>query len=320
MPNLSRLTFLSWAKEAAIVPGTAPTPVAPTLFLPYTSLKPEDIPDYESDDSIANNVTKYRGLYLGWLDGMVSAGGRLYPEAVGPLLVMAGWADTVTGTNPYTHTFKIPSAGTQPPTYTLTIWDGTTASSNARQYPGAILDTLDFIADAKGNLKWKATWKTFPSVTVAKPTPTWSTSTPFMGWEIAPSIGGAAVPRIISSQLSIKRNSEIPHTQNNTRNPYTSLAADAEADWKIKAIMETESDWLHIINNDQPAVSMVTTSVYGSPAPVLTFTHASAAWIKAPRDYTTKWVQLDADIRGFYNSTDQGPGFLTLLNGTATAY
>ena len=313
MPLLSRLSWIGLAKETTIG-----TPVTPTLWVPATAIKPEDIPDYEIDDSIAGNATQNRGVYLGYLDGQVSLDGRMYPEVIGPLLVASGYADTVTGTNPYTHTFKIPAAGTQPPTYTLSIYDQTTA--NIRQYPGAIMDQLDLIWDAKGNAKYTSLWKTWPSVTLTKPTPTWSTTTPLMGWEGAPSIGGSSVGRLISAQVTLKRGSATPHTMNNTRNPYTSFAGPAEADWKAKAIMEAETEWLHLINNDQPSLSMVFTSPYGSPAPVLTLTHASAAWIKAPRDYTQKWVQLDADIKGFLNTTDQGPISATLVNGASSAY
>ena len=316
MPNLhlSRLGWVGLGKETTL--GTA---VTPTIWVPATAIKPEDIPDYELDDSIAGNATKLRGLYLGYQDGQVSIDGRLYPEVIGPLLVAAGWADTVSGTTPtFTHTFKIPTSGAQPASYTLTINDNTTG--NSRQYPGAIIDTLTIVSDAKGNMKYTSTWKTWPSVTVTTPTPTWTTSVPLMGWEGAPSIGGTAVGRLISAQMAIKRSTETPHTMNNTRLPYTTFAGPAEADWKVKAIMETESEWLHIINNDQPSLSVVFTSVYGTTPPVLTLTNTAAAWVKAPRDYTQKYVQLDADITGFYNSTDQGPVYATLLNSAAAAY
>ena len=316
MPKLTRLSWIGIGKETTL--GTA---VVPTLWIPVTRPKVEDIPDYEKDESIQANPTMYRGVYLGYEDGDVEFDGRLYPEVIGPLLVASGYADSITGAGPsYTHTFKIPAAGTQPPSYTITTYNQLTSSGNVRQYPGAIIDQLDLIVDAKGSCKYTSKWKAWPSSTASKPTPTWVNTTPLMGWEMAPSIGGSAVSRLISSQLTLKSSTELPHTMNGVRTPYTTFAGPREADWKFKAICEDETDWLHLVNNDQPALSLPITSPYGSPAPVLTMIAAAAAFTKEPLDFTQKWVQLDADVTGFYNSGDGGPVQFTLVNGVATAY
>ena len=157
-------------------------------------------------------------------------------------------------------------------------------------------------------------------MTLAKPTPTWATTIPLMGWEVAPTIASVANAKMISAAFSSKRSTEAPHTLNNTRNPYNVFAGPVEASWKLKMIALDEVDWLHLTANDQPALSLVVTSPYGSPAPILTFTHAAAAWVKAPMDLTQKWVQLDADVTGFWNSGDGGPAQMVLSNGVATAY
>ena len=311
---LSHLTWVGIAKEV-----TQGTPISPTIWVPCTVFKPDDVPMYVDDDSMAGNSTRVRGVYLGEQDSTIAMDGLLYPEIVGPLLVATGYADVITGAGPYLHTFKIPAAGTQPPSYTFTYYSGVGAA-NARQYPGCVMDQLDIIWDAKGVAKYTSIWKGWPSVTIAKPTPAFATTTPLMGWEVAPTVGGSANAKMISASMTTKRSTTAAHTLNNTRSPYNVFAGEVEAAWKIKMIALDEVDWLHIINNDQPALQLVATSPYGGTPPILTFIHGAAAWVKAPMDLTQKWVELDADITGFYNTADAGPEQFTLSNGVAVAY
>lgn len=313
-PILSRLIWVGLGKET-----TQGTPVAPTIFIPVsTATKPTDTPDYIDDDSLVGSAGKIRGTYQGILRTGVSLDGFAFPDSIGSLLVAAGLADTVSGTTPnFTHTFKLPVAGTQPPSWTIVVWEGG-VNAQARQYPGQVLDTLDITLDIKGAVKWAAKFMGWPSSLVTKPSPTFPTTAPWLSWQAALTIGGTANPKPVSGKISIKRSSEYVDTMANVQTPYNVFADAMEAAWALKMLMTDEVDWTHAISNDQPAVVLSLTAP--SSGPVLTFTSTKGAWKKAPPDFSGKKVMLDADITSITNATDVGPIAATLLNAVATAY
>jgi Phage tail tube protein len=311
--QLSHLGWSGLAKE--VVEGTA---LDPTVFIPFTRFIAEDIPNYVRDESIAASATLVRGVYQGEFDSTVDHECHAYPSAIGPLLVAAGFVDTITGAGPsYTHTFKLSSSAAQPPSYTWTDWN----RAVYRQYPGCRLDELVITVDARGATKLQSKWKGWKSVIAGDtPTPTFSAAIPFLNWQTALSIGGAPDAKMISAALTVKRATEAIHTLRNNQSPYTDFAGPVEADWKLKVVFEDETEWTHLLSNDQPAIQLVITSVTGTPAPVFTLQSDTAPWVKAPIDRTQKFMQLDADIVGSLNATDNGPVMFVLVDGHTPAY
>lgn len=310
--QLSHLGYSGLAKEV-----TEGTKLDPTAFFPFTRFIAEDVPNYVRDESIAASATLVRGVYQGEFDSTVDFEAHAYPETIGPHLVAAGFVDTISGAGPYTHTFKLSSTAAQPPSYCWTDWN----RAAYRQYPGSRLDELVITVDAKGAVKLASKWKGWKSVvSVATPTATFPATVPLLSWQAALSIGGTANNKMISAALTVKRSTEAIHTLRNSQSPYTDFAGPVEADWKLKVAFEDEVDWAHLNSNDQPAISLVITSVTGTPAPVFTLVSDTAPWVKAPIDRTQKFMQLDSDITGVMNTTDNGPVMFVLTNGVATAY
>ena len=218
---------------------------------------------------------------------------------------------TIGTTGQYRHLFT-PTIN-QPTPYTITDFN----AFSTRQYPGSLLDSLDFTIDVKQAIKFAAKWKGWPSVTTTKPTPAMPTSNSLLGWGIQVFIGGTQSKRLLSGSISLKGNEEPIHTASNQQGPYASFAGDLEAAVKMKLLFEDETDWTHIINNDQPALKVVMNNASG---PVLTFTSSKLAWKTAPGDRSQKYMQIDVDADCVDNTTDGGPCQFLLVNSTTAAY
>ena len=312
MALLSRLSHVSMGKET-----TQGTGVAPTIYIPVTGVKPEDVPQYIRDESLFGNQSLVRGVYQGELDSTFDFDGLLYFEHLGSYLVGCGFVDTVTGSSaPYTHTFKLSASGAQPPTWSMTDYN----TVEARRYPGCMVDQFDLTLDAKGAIKYAMKMKGWPSASAATPVPTFPATAAALGWETKCSIGGASSARVVSAGLSVKRSTEQIHTFNNTQNPYQVFAGPFDSSYKAKALFENNTDWNHLNANDQLPFVLTVTAPGGGNNPVLTMTSTIGAWVKAPIDRSQKYMQVDVDILNVYNATDGGEFAALLTNAVSTAY
>ncbi len=316
MPTDPLLQYIGLMKETVLGTYAAPSG-AGSLFLPYDGApKPHDVIEYITDDAVDANVSRLRAVYQGNKDAEFSWDGKLYPEAVGPFLVALGLADTVTGAGPYTHTHKVPAAGTQPPSYSITDYDGV----NPRGWPGAMLDQLQIKVPATGPVTYTVDWKGWPSATQSAPTVAEPTSSAFLTWQNQLTIGGVASTRLISGDITFKRNAETIHTAQNSQAPKTTWASAFEVDASAKLLYEDTSDLTRYLTNTQPTVVWTMTQPGGGSSPVLTITFTKAAWTDGAVDKSGKYTMLDVKWSGVYNATDGGPVSATLLNGVSTAY
>src|SRR5215472_13803003 len=128
MANLavpSWLLFAGLAKESTW--GTA---VAATDFYPL--MKPDFEPIYEpiEDDGFRSNASALQAWYQGVGKSQVSLPDMLfYPNASGHFLMGILGVDTLTGTNPYTHTMTLLNTG-YPASYTLGKYPGLVATQD----------------------------------------------------------------------------------------------------------------------------------------------------------------------------------------------
>lgn len=224
-------------------------------------------------------------------------------------------ANNVTGGS-YTHAFRFSNnpGAVQPPSWTLSWYGaGVQGATQCRQYPGAMIDTFSITAPNKGMLTHSIKFMTYPSALAAKPTPTFATTPPFLGWEQALSIAGSADTKYLGGSIEIKRGTEAIHTAQNNQNPYNVFAAEMEANLKWKFLALDETEWNHMVANDQPSSVVTVTSPAG---PVLTITNTVGAWKKAPWQLAQKYIQLgDVEVQGIVNATDgNGPIQASLVN------
>lgn len=218
------------------------------------------------------------------------------------------------GTGTWQH--KLKKTDVQPPTYSITDYDG----FETLGYVGCLMDQFDLNIDAKAMVKYMTQWKGISPGTQSKPTPTWPALPPGLGWQIAYTVGGVALPRIESLGVTLKRGVEDVRTSNNTQLPYYMFADRMNGVAKVKALRVDDTERNHVINNDQPVLTATWTSPTGSPAPAVTMTASKTAWKKSPSDRSGKYMQADYDIEFVDNATDGGICQWLIANGVSTPY
>ena len=310
-PIAAALTYIGISKEV-----TLGTPVAaPAFFIPANQPQPEQIHERIRDEAYDNNISAIRGVYDGVADSTFDFDGPLYPDAFGYLLAATGLTDTKTGTGPVVHTFKLAAGANQPPSYTLYHFNGV----EVRAYPGMMLDSLEVKIGATGMVTYSAKWKGWKSSTVTTPSAAFTAVKPFVGWQGALTIGGATVDRLMEETITITRGVDTIHTINGSQSPSTTFAGQLTVTRHQVFLFADNTEWNHLVNNDQNAV--VTTIQQPAAGPSLVLTSTVTAWMKAPSARGQGAImQLEADLECVQNATDGGPIAAVLTNSIATAY
>lgn len=311
MPTPSYLSHIGIGLETTI--GTY---VVPTLFIPFTKVTPEDVIETVLDMSIDANSTDIRGAYQGAKDSTLNLDFYWYPEVVGIHLAALGMVDTITGTNPYTHTMKLAAAGTQPKTYSLTLYNG----FEARGFPGMMLDQLKLTVGSAGVITATADWKGWPSATQSTPTPSFPTLPPFLAWQNQITIAGSASTRLLSGDMTFKRNADTIHTLAATQSPKTTFADVIGATGTAKLLYEDNTDYTNFLTNVQPAINWDMTQPGGGSNPHLTMKFGKTTWTKDTIDLSGKYAVLDTTWSGIYNATDQASASAVLVDAHTPAY
>lgn len=167
-------------------------------------------------------------------------------------------------TTPYTEAFAVLNSGTaQPGSLTITDWQGPTATTAARAYPGCCLSELTIkgnsesstmMVDAKG-----MGWPSVPAA--APPTPILTNSLPQAAWQaqlsLAGTVGGATVKTIVDFEISIKRVIEVIYTAGNTSNPYFIQRGRVSAQGKYTIVAADESSLTYLNSNTQPQTQII---------------------------------------------------------------
>jgi len=280
----------------------------------------------------------------------ISAGGTAYPVR------FPHTASTIqTCGTPYTHKYAAlnsqlgygGSFGAQPPTHTLTdvtnivsvytsATYGTAATNTygARQYPSAVLKSLDFSGNAEQLLGIKLTgdsWISVPSGTAitnvttnSRPIPNWNSTVVAGGYTINSSNPYNGVGNL---SLSAKRATQVYWTIQGTQQPYIiargPLTMDGQIDWN-----PTNSEMpldLMLLNAQAPmSFTMTNSGIPNAGTPfTLTFTMSQVANIKSKIMNSGQLISYSNSYEAVANATDVGgsgglgPGTITLVNNTA---
>lgn len=309
MPIISYNSRLGLAKE--ITWGTAAT--APTSWVPFKTLKSEDDIKRIIDSGKRGNLAKDFASYAGVMTGKVDIDGDVYTDLFGNFLMGIFGTDTVTGAaSPYTHTFTLNN--NQPPSYTLFDYDGV----NERVYAGAVISELDLKFTSDGELSKSAKFISKASaVSGSVHTATYSTTPPFLGWQAALTIGGAANTRLIGGDLSFKRPAKFTFGANNSQSPTKVNVGEMEVTGKLDFEIDDYTELGYYLNTTQPAVILTFTNGTN----ILTVQTSKCDFEKvAGLDRSQNVVRVSANIRGLYNTTDSGPVSVKLQNSQSTAY
>lgn len=307
MPSLiSSRSYLGLAVEAT--PGTA---VSPTHFVPIKTFKAGDNIKRVNDDGIRGVLAKDFGSYAATASADLSYDGQFYTDMPGYFLKAIFGQDTVTGSAaPYTHEFQLAPGNVVPPTLTITDFE----VAGTRQYPYAVVEQFDLKWTGEGDVNYSVKMQSQQSTLLGtNPSSTFTNATPFLGWQSALTINGAANLNMTGGDLTIKRDIKPTYGANNTQQFTRMNVGQMEVTGKLSFdIVDYTEHNLYIQNNQYP---IVVTFTQGSNVLVLQL--SQAAIDKSDIDRSKEMVSVDLSFRGIYNSTDNGPMLIKLTNSVA---
>lgn len=308
MAKLSALGYFGIAKEA-----TYGTSVAPSIFIPFDSIKVEDDMKKSVDEGRRGVLSKEFAVYQTTRLSKIDLETLAYPDTIGHFLLGILGKDTVTGAaNPYTHKFQILDGAA--PSYTLADYN-VVAGTNERRYPGGVIDEVGFKFDDDGNMKVSAKFQSKVSTLVAKSTPTQNVLTPFQGWMASLSLNGVANADLLGGDITIKRQNELLFAGNATQDPTRAINGRIEISGKLTFDVMDESEYLLFLNGTQQSIQVqFVVNVNQS----LTFLFTKTDISKAVVDRSGEYIRVDLDFKALYNTTDAGLCQVTLLNAVAT--
>lgn len=166
-------------------------------------------------------------------------------------------------TYPYSSAFAVYNAGTgQPSSMTITDYQGPTASTGTRAYPGCCISELTIKGTTESTgVDYTAKVSGWPSASAAAFTSSPSTVTLQPSWEttigLAGTVGAAQILTVNDFEVSIKRELELIYTAQNSQNPYFIQRGKLTASGKLNAVVSDETFLTYLNSNTQPQLQMI---------------------------------------------------------------
>ena len=211
----------------------------------------------------------------------------------------------------------------QPVTHTFTHYEGTPATTGARQFPSSCLSELTLKWNAETALfTFEAKGSSWPSV-IAAGTPTAAPSTvpPIASWRgllgvSGPASGGTLVSTAMDGEITIKRNLEPIFTAANTQSPLIIQRGACDVSGKVNFVAvsnsfsagtSAEQPYLFMINNTQPQVQLVLSNGSAGAANIThTINTQSTAFTASKFDAAKDAIMYQASFDAIPNTTDSG--------------
>lgn len=270
------------------------------------------------------------------------AGPYTIPLAAGQRALLYGHASAAAVTAviaPFTNAFALLNSslsapvypGGQPVTNTITHYSGVTATSGARQFPGACCSelTLSFNAETE-LLKFDSKWVSWPSVAAsALPTAAPSAVLPIASWRGAlgfagPASSGTQVRAVPSGKITIKRVCEPAWTVAGVQTPYIIQRGPLSISGEYEIIADAETHYAYMTANTQPSMQFVITNGLAGANLISVQFDAAQAAIKAAKmesgkqniRYQCQWDAI-ANVTNAGASGGGSPGKVTVINAVA---
>lgn len=233
MPYMTASSFLGLGKET-----TRGTAVAASVYLPCDSPQWDPKITWLADQGLRGSPVDLYGDVAGVRSDEYAVKGNVFLDTLPHLLLaLLGGPDTKTGAGPYDHSIPLlrsASTGNQPPSYSLTDYDGT---ASARRIPGAMLDTLTLAFGVESAFTWDSKWIGAVAADVTPPTETFSTEVFVPAWSTAVTIGGVASSVVVDGTIECKRSTTPIHT-NGQQGPHVVFAGPLAVAGKLTLVYE----------------------------------------------------------------------------------
>ena len=231
------------------------------------------------------------------------------------LFAHASAQPAVTVTGPYTNAFSLlNSGGGQPISHTLTHFLGPTATSGARQYPGACLSELGLKWNAESELfTWSGKATAYPSVALGSaPTANPTTIQPVPSWQMmtgigGPATGGTLMRTVTEGELTIKRELMPYFTATGVQSPYIIQRGGLSVEGKLTFVAADESPLLYLLNNTQPQLQLIIgNGLSGTNLIQVQIDIQKAAVLTSEPDDGKAAVEYQTTFKGVFNTTNAG--------------
>lgn len=215
---------------------------------------------------------------------------------------------------PYSDAFAVLNSGTaQPSSLSITDWQGPTASTAARVYPGCCLSELTIKGSAESStLMIDAKGMGWPSVPAGTaPVPILSNVLPQAAWQgqigLAGTVGTTQVKTINDFEIAIKRVIEPIYTAQNSSNPYFIQRGKVTVSGKYAVVAADETSLTYLTSNTQPQTQIIVSNgLSGASALALQVDVLNAAYTTSKINRGKAAVGYDVTWDAIANTTNTG--------------
>lgn len=320
-------SYLGIAKETRPSPGSAPTAVAATDFIPFTSISPADNITYLDDLGMRGSMVTEYDVIQGPIYSDFEFAGDVFPDTVGYMVAGVLGDVTTTGAGaPYTHaisTLNSQASNGQPPTFTLSDYYSL-GTASTRRFAGAQFESIDFKFTADALLTYTAKAKAYQSATAANPTPSFSAVTPLPSWAGAVTLNSSATAILADGNCLIQRSVEPIFTVQNNQRPYQLFAGAVNANGSLTLVFESDTELGYYLNNTRPSLQINFTQGVGATATQVQLNMTKCAFTVAKIERGKEYIELSVTYKALANTTDAGasagysPIKVTLQNAKAS--
>lgn len=240
--------------------------------------------------------------------------GTTLPIANTPLRNSVAGATTVSGVvAPFTHTFSLlNSSPGQPPTHTLTHYNGISGTYKANQYAYWCASGCAFSMDAEKLFTHETKGMAYiRQAATAAVTNNFSTVPVYPNWRFAVGIGGPAsggtlVNDVTMASLDITRQVKGYWTASGQQLPYVIARNALGVEGKFTEVAQSDAPMTHLLTNDQPQVQlMATNGLSGANLLAITFDIQTAAY-ETVKQNNNEVIEYETTFKAIPNATNAG--------------
>lgn len=304
--------FINVAKE--VTQGTAV--LTGMTSIPIDSFSPEDKPTWLDDGALRNAMAQTYGRIQGPLHTEFDLAGPAFMDSL-PFFInnIMGDIATTGASAPFTHAISLLNSGTgQPGSLTIVAYDGMTATTGARSYPGACLSELTITGNADSAfIGMSAKGMGWPSADVptTPPTVTYSAAPPMPTWRYALGLGGTAVgapdKTVREFSLTIARDLRVENTMQNSQSPFIIQRGQLSVSGSLTfTVPSTEAALNDLLNNTQPQLQIAGLQGTGGTTLGLTVDMQLCAFDTTKIKTDEQALGYDVTFIGVANATNTG--------------
>lgn len=302
-------SYLGIAKETRPSPGSAPTAVAATDFIPFTSISPVDTVNYLDDLGMRGSMVTEYDVIQGQIYSEFEFGGDVFADTVGYMVAGVLGDVTTTGASaPYTHaisTLNSQASNGQPVTFTLSDYYSL-GTASTRRFAGAQFESIDFKFTADALLTYTAKAKAYQSATAANPTPSFSAVTPLPSWTGVVTLNSTTTATLADGNCLIQRAVEPIFTVDGNQRPYQLFAGAVNVSGALTLVFESDTELGFYLNNTRPPLSIDFTQGAGASAQQVLLNMTKCAFTVAKIERGKEYIELSVNYKALANTTDAG--------------